>query len=545
MLLSRSAFGARSLAALTLVLFLQSSVAAASRNPKKSPPQKTLAEQINTILSQPEFARAHWGIEVAERDSGNVLYSLNADQLFLPASNAKLFTTSAALALAGPDYRFHTTVESAGKIDSRGRLQGDLVIVGRGDPNLSGRVLPYQQKTERTPPHTQALEELADQVARSGLKIVDGDLIGDDTFYSPERYAEGWAQDDLQWIDGAPVSALTFNDNVVFLDIAPGEHPGDKALVTQETASDYYQIDNRIVTTAAGIGRKIGIHREIGSRKIVLWGSLPLGDPGMKEPLAIEDPAEYTAQLFREMLQRRGITITGRTRAAHGDTAQFYEAPPALEPVAAGGKQGRCCMAAQPVPTPRNAPPPTLVLADHVSLPLIEDVRVTNKTSQNLHAEMALRLVAKLSGNTPSFEGGEAALKQFLLQAGLKEDDFVLLDGSGLSRRDLVTPSGVVRLLLYASRQPWGDAYEESLPLGGVDGSLSERFLKSPASGLVHAKTGTLSHVNALSGYAQTIKGRRLVFSVFCNNHNLPGSKVLAVIDEIVKLLVTEGDSVK
>ncbi|HEX7287903.1 MAG TPA: D-alanyl-D-alanine carboxypeptidase/D-alanyl-D-alanine-endopeptidase, partial [Candidatus Angelobacter sp.] len=196
----------------------------------------------------------------------------------------------------------------------------------------------------------------------------------------------------------------------------------------------------------------------------------------------------------------------------------------------------------QPGTTPISAALPQ-VLAEHVSLPLMEDVRVINKTSQNLHAEMALRLVGKLGGTGPSFEGGTAALKQFLLQAGLKEDDFVLLDGSGLSRRDLVTPAAVVQMLAYASRQPWGAAYEESLPVSAVDGSLSERFVKGPAGGLVHAKTGTLSHVNALSGYAQTAKGRRLVFSIFCNNHNLPGSKVLAAIDEIVKLLVTEGDS--
>ena len=545
----RSVFRTRALATFLLLLCLHpvlfAGPGAAAADPKPKPAKKNLAEQINAILGQPQFARAHWGLDVVEPESGKVVYSLNPDQLFLPASNAKLLTTAAVLALAGPDYRFHTTVETTGKIDANGRLQGDLVIVGRGDPNISGRVVPYQLKTERIPPHTQMLEEMADQVARSGLKIVDGDLIGDDTFYAPERYAEGWAQDDLQWIDGAPVSALTFNDNVVFVDINPGEHPGDKALVTQETASDYYELDNRVVTTAAGITRKIGIHRDIGSKKIVLWGSLPLGDPGMKEPLAVEDPAEYTAQLFREMLERRGITITGKTRARHGEIAQFFDQPPAQEPAATEAKPPQCCMAAEPTPTPAPVSIPPLVLAEHVSLPLIEDLRVTNKVSENLHAEMALRLVGKLSGNTPSFEGGVAALKQFLLQAGLKEDEFVLLDGSGLSRRDLVTPAAVVQLLIYASHQPWGEAYQESLPLSGVDGSLSERFLKSPAGGMVHAKTGTLSHVNALSGYAQTPKGKRFVFSIFCNNHNLPGAKVLATVDEIVKLLVTEGDQAR
>ena len=172
--------------------------AAAGSAARKAPAPKELAEQINGILAQPELARAHWGIDVVELESGKTIYSLNAGQLFLPASNAKLFTTAAALALAGPDYRFHTTVETAGKIDPNGRLQGDLVIVGRGDPNISGRVMPYQLKTERIAPHTQVLEEMADQVARKELRIVDGDVIGDDTFYSPERYGESWGQDDLQ-----------------------------------------------------------------------------------------------------------------------------------------------------------------------------------------------------------------------------------------------------------------------------------------------------------------------------------------------------------
>ncbi len=189
-------------------------------------------------------------------------------------------------------------MEAEGNIDSHGHLLGNLVIFGRGDPNISGRVLPYTLRTERTPPHTQILEELADQVAKSGLKTVDGDLIGDDTYYAFERYAEGWALDDLQWSDGAPVSALSFNDNVVFVNILPGPLPGDKALITVEPDTGYYELDNRIVTSAAGIVRKIGIHRDPGSKKIVLWGSLPLGDAGMKESLSIEDPAEFVAHFF-------------------------------------------------------------------------------------------------------------------------------------------------------------------------------------------------------------------------------------------------------
>lgn len=525
---------ARALCALALVLSLQLSAAGA----KKPAPKKDLSKEISAALSGPPLNRAHWGIDVVDRETGKALYSQNSDQLFLPASNTKLFTTAAALAIAGPDYRFRTTVEAEGKMDSHGRLLGDLVIVGRGDPNISGRVLPYALKTQRTPPHTQILEEMADQVARSGLKMVDGDLIGDDTYYAFERYAEGWAQDDLQWVDGAPVSALTFNDNVVFLNIQPGEQPGDKALITVEPETGYYELDNRVVTSAAGVTKRVGIHRDPGSKKIVLWGSLPLGDAGMKEPLAIEDPAEFVAQLFRALLERRGITIHGKARARHGDDAQFFD-PPAPQPLNAPTPGVNNPAVRQPAPDLNS----NRVLAEHFSTPLLDDIRVINKTSENLHAELALRLAGKLRGSGGSFEGGLFAVKQFLLQAGLKDDEFTFLDGSGLSRRDLVTPAAMVQLLIYAARQPWGPAFEESLPVSGVDGTLADRFQNTHATGLIHAKTGSLSHVNALSGYGQTQSGKRFVFSIFCNNHNLPGSKVLAAMDAIVQALVSEGGS--
>ena len=492
------------------------------------------------------MASALWGIDVVDLATGRTIYSLNPDHLFLPASNVKLLTTAAALASAGPDYRVHTTIETTGKLDSNGRLLGDLVIVGRGDANISGRVMPYQVKTERISPPTLVLEQLADQLVQKDLKIVDGDLIGDDTFYSPQRYGEGWAYDDLQWMDGAPVSALSFNDNVVFIRIHPGEQVGEKALVTVDPESNYYEIDNRIATTATGVARKIGVQRDPGSLKVLLWGSVPLNDSGTSEAITIEDPADFTAQLFRGILEKRGITVSGKTRARHGDPAQFFDQPPPQQAAGEGRNRRRCC-AGSAVPVsqsqtqaPAPIDPPPQILAEHVSLPLLEDIRVTNKASQNLHAELLLRLIGKLKGGEGSFEDGSAARRQFLLKAGLKSDEFFLLDGSGLSRRDLITPESVVRLLAYAARQPWGPLYEQTLPTAGVDGSLAERFVNTAASGMVHAKTGTLSHTNALSGYAETHSGRRFVFSIFCNNHNVPSSKVISAIDSIVLLLINE-----
>lgn len=528
----------RVLYALCLLLVIPLHAAPQKRLPRA---ESNLGPQIRAVINQPQMASALWGIDVVDLETGQTIYSLNADHLFLPASNVKLFTTAAALATAGPDYRFRTTIETSSKLDGNGRLLGDLVIVGRGDPNISGRVMPYQVKTERISPPTLMLEELADQLVQKGLKIVDGDLIGDDTFYSAQRYGEGWAYDDLQWMDGAPVSALSFNDNVLFIRIHPGEQVGEKALVTTDPDTIYYEIDNRIVTSAAGVARKIGVHRDPGSQKVLLWGTMPLNDGGTSEAITIDDPAEFTAQLFRGILEKHGITVTGKTRARHGDMAQFFDQ--ASQPPSEGrNHNGSATPSApsQPLVTP---PVPTQVLADHVSLPLSEDIRVTNKASQNLHAELLLRLISKLKGGDGSFEDGSAARRQFLLKAGLRIDEFYLLDGSGLSRRDLITPESVVQLLSYASRQSWGPLYEQSLPVAGVDGSLAERFVNTPASGLVHAKTGTLSHVNALSGYVETRSGRRFVFSIFCNNHNVPSSKVISAIDSIVVLLVTREDS--
>ncbi|MBZ5507425.1 MAG: D-alanyl-D-alanine carboxypeptidase/D-alanyl-D-alanine-endopeptidase [Acidobacteriia bacterium] len=277
----------------------------------------------------------------------------------------------------------------------------------------------------------------------------------------------------------------------------------------------------------------------------------------MKEPLAIEDPAEFVAQLFRTLLERRGIIIRGKARARHGEGAQFFDQPPLpLALPTPGIDNPMAASAAQPGAAPANnqlsrtpaqrAPDADLasankVLAEHFSTPLLDDIRVINKTSQNLHAELALRLAGKLRGSGGSFEGGAAAVKQFLVQAGLKDDEFTFLDGSGLSRRDLVTPAAAVQLLLYAARQPWGAVFEESLPVSGTDGSLADRFQHTPSAGLIHAKTGSLSHVNALSGYGQTQAGKRFVFSIFCNNHNLPGKKVLEAMDSVVQLLVSEG----
>src|SRR5271165_5376439 len=210
--------------AIVFCLLLATQLHAAPRNP--------VAKNIDAILSAPDLARGFWGIEVVSLDTGKIIYAQNADKLFTPASNTKLFTTAAALALIGPDYKFRTTVETTGTLDRYGRLNGDLVLVGHGDPNLSGRELPYDLHTQRNDDAIQALESLADALVQQGVKFIDGDIVADDSYFAFERYGEGWSQDDLVWADGAPVSALAINDDVVFVNIQPADRPGEKAFVS-------------------------------------------------------------------------------------------------------------------------------------------------------------------------------------------------------------------------------------------------------------------------------------------------------------------------
>ncbi len=525
---------ARNAVARLLVLFLLVQLAAASpkaKHKKHKHEPKALAARIEKILSQPDVARGFWGIEAVDVASGATLYTRNADKLFTPASNTKLFTISAVLALIGPDYRFRTTVETTGTVDKYGRLSGNVVVVGRGDPNLSGRTLPYNLRTERSNSPVRVLEQLADQLVQRGVKFVDGDVVGDDSYYAFERYGEGWAQDDMAREWGAPVSALTVNDNVLFVNVLPGARSGEKAFIDITPFADYYRLDNRIMTTPAGTGpRSVTISREPGSSTLTLWGNMPVDDPGFHEALAIDDPAEFTAELFRSMLERRGIVVYGRARAKHLELASLSTFRVTATASAGGGD------------IPPNFPTvPRLVLADYQSQPLMMDLRVINKVSQNLHAELMLRLLGREKGTAGTIEAGSEVVRGFLSQAGVRSGEFVFFDGSGLSRQNLVTPHAIVKLLLFDLQQPWGAQFVDTLPVAGVDGSLAERFRATPAQARVQAKTGSLGHVNTLSGYGTTAGGRRIAFSIMANNHNLTNRVALQTIDQVVLALIEDS----
>ena len=526
-----------------IVLLLVARLLAA---PGQSLQVRPLADRIAEVLSAPDLARGFWGIEVVSLSSdktpgittGKTLYSQNADKLFTPASNTKLFTTAAALALIGPDYKFRTTIETTGTLDRYGRLNGDLVLVGHGDPNLSGRELPYDLKTQRNDDPIQALEALADALVQKGVKFIDGDIVADDSYFAFERFGEGWSQDDLVWADGAPVSALTVNDNVVFVNILPADRPGEKAFVSVKPFADYYRLDNRIITTPAGTGRKFFVNREPGSTVLTLWGNMPLDDAGANEALAIEDPAEFAAGLFRQLLEKRGIVIYGHQRTRHTELATLSTFGVNAVAPSRGGRVGDKDDDGQARPLKSDQP---ITLASYESKPLLQDIRVINKVSQNLHAEILLRLLGRERGNAGTVEGGLEVLRGFLTKAGVSSDEYVFYDGSGLSRQNLVTPHAIVQLLRYCSTQPWGADYKATFPVAGVDGSLNERFTSPRLRDRIVAKTGSLGGVKALSGYATTDGGQVVAFSILSNNFNLPAKRVTDAIDELVQAIVDDA----
>ncbi len=479
-------------------------------------PAATLPERIGRLLEASPAARsAFWGIQIVDLQGGQTLYELNPGRLFIPASNTKLFTTALALTRLGRDFTFRTRVLAENPPDAEGRVRGPLILAGGGDPNLSGRAIPYRMGASPGDPLA-ALADLAAQVAARGVKRVDGDIVGDDAWYVWEPYAEGWAADDLRYDLGAPVSALAVNDNSLALTVLPGPRAGDPAALELDPPIEVFAIDNRVRTAAAGAEGKIDFEVEPGGARIRLWGSIPLRDPGRTLSLAVPDPARYAAWAFRQALEERGIAVLGGAVSRH-----LYrdELPSLTEAPASPGLPG-------------------IELARRVSAPLIEDLRFAAKISQNLHAEMALRAVGRARRGVGSFEAGLEELRAFLGEAGVDPDSWSFTDGSGLSRTDLVSPAAVVKLLRFMYAAPARDDWISLLPIAGRDGTLSARFADSPAAGRIFAKTGTESHVSALSGYAGRPGGSWLAFSILVNNYTAPDAAIRAVIDRICALLV-------
>lgn len=468
----------------------------------------SLGQRINAVLRGSTARLGFWGIEVVSLPGGKVLYARNARHLFQPASNMKLFTTSAALSTLGPNFIFRTTVESTEPPNAKGVVP-NLYLVGRGDPDLGSRVLPYHLKSEYRFPADRDFQELANEVVKKGVREVAGNLYADDTYYVYRPYGVNWAIGDLQWDYGAPITALAFNDNSISVEITPSAVAGEKAEILLQPADHFYKIDDDVETTSSGIPANVEMNRLPGSSELDVWGHIPVRSDGVDDRIAIQNPPLYIGDMFRKLLEERGVKVDGRVVVRELTQTE-----------AAEGMTGR-------------RPDNRVVLAEHDSLPLSQDIKLTLKVSQNLHAEMLLRTMAHVLDNVGSLQNGLKILNGFARRVGIPADEVQFAGGSGLSRDALVTPDALARLLVFMSRAPYFQPFYNALPVAGIDGTLSGRFHGTPLQGRVHAKTGSMDHVNALSGYMNLPGQRRIAFVIIGNHQPLDWTQATAVVDRI------------
>ena len=466
-----------------------------------------LARTLDNLIDSSEFAAARWGVCVNSLKDGRTLYARNADKVFTPASNMKLFATGVALDLLGADYRWRTSVYTATQPDTSGTVNGDLVLYGRGAPDLSA-----QTRREGGG----SLAQLAEDLYNRGLRRVKGNVIGDESYFRGGSLGDGWQWNDIQWYFGAEASALTINNNEVDVNVLPPDKSGAPPLVKVTDLNGYVTVENSMAVAKAEERMTIGINRGLSDNIVRVWGTFPSGSKGFAARLSVHKPALWAARLFMEALKARGIVIEGN----------------------ADSRDSR-----QP-PNARFDPTKSVELAFASSKPLGEIVRETNKESINLYAELILRTLGRERGalvttSTPGRELGDdelglAVVHLWLSRAGISTEGLAFHDGSGLSRLNLISPRTFTGLLGALSQRGSSQVFRDSLPLSGRNGTLGGRL--SALTDRVSAKTGSLTYDNALSGYATTSDGDVLAFSIICNDETARHSSI-QVIDQIVSVL--------
>jgi D-alanyl-D-alanine carboxypeptidase/D-alanyl-D-alanine-endopeptidase (penicillin-binding protein 4) len=476
-----------------------------------------LRSRISALLDQPQFAAARIGARIITYD-GSVIFDRDANKVFMPASNMKLYTTAAALDLLGPDYKIRTSVFASKRISRDGILRGDLILVGRGDPNLSSRFDGGRIDEFRSASMIPAIEAMADQIKAHGIKRIIGDVVGDDSYFASDALGSGWEWDDAQFYYGAEVSALTVNDNAVTVTVTPSPRAGRSPIIRLDPETAFVKVVNH-ASTVSGREAHIGIDRPLESNTIEVFGSIGATAPPFHTDVAVHEPARFAATLFKEALARRGIRVTGGVRrvGALQRIAQPFDAGSYTE------------------------------LAFHISEPMAVLIKVVNKQSQNLHAEMLLRQLGVVKGEPQPYDlygrprsaesRGISVLKLFLERANVDTKPLSVQDGSGLSRHDLVTPEATSQLLKFMAAHKDSLVFKDSLCVAGVDGTLERRMRGTPAAGNLRGKTGTLAYVNSLSGYLTTRSGQALILSLMANNYTGAGRDVTAVFDQICVLL--------
>jgi D-alanyl-D-alanine carboxypeptidase/D-alanyl-D-alanine-endopeptidase (penicillin-binding protein 4) len=475
-----------------------------AKSDSATPPALSWAELPGALQAVVKATRAPgstWGVVVAHADSGKLWYATNPTQLFVPASNSKLFSVALALDRFGPTHTFQNHLTLAGTIGPDGSASGPLWLQGQGAPP--------RISTSSPPP----LEAVARQLHQQGLRRLPAGLVLGAPWLRTAPYGSGWNWDDLQEAYGAPVGDYVWNDNAVRVQVVAGAAPGEAPRVTVDATPSPFDL---VVTARTGPAKqptRLRFHRLPGEARLSVSGVIAAGSR-TAERLAVPDAPRAYAQALQAALTRQGIQCDGPLRMAGPD-----------EPVPSGTK------------------------LELKSAPLGEVAADCLKPSNNLLAHLLLLQVGADSRLHPrtgeaGWEGddesrGIAAMDAFLRPLGITGKDATFEEGSGLSRKNLVTPAATVRLLQHVRRQSWGGIYREALPVGGIDGTLASRFKEGPARGNVRAKTGTLRHVHALAGYLNTAGGQPLVFAIYVNGFqtDADGPAARTEMDRLVELL--------
>jgi D-alanyl-D-alanine carboxypeptidase/D-alanyl-D-alanine-endopeptidase (penicillin-binding protein 4) len=455
----------------------------------------SLSQDLDTLLANPALTGANVGLVVKDAATGSTLYDHHGADLLLPASNLKLFTSATAMNVLGPDYTFDTTVSSDG-VRAGSTLAGNLYLTGTGDPTLLAA----------------DYDALAAKVAAAGIKRVAGQFVADDTWFDSQRLATGWEVDDEPYYYDAQVSALTISPDTdydpgsVDVTVSPAA-PGHPPTITVTPPNNYLTIVNTATTGAAGSATTDEVDRDEGDNVIRVTGSIAADAAPDVETMSVWDPTRFVASLFRADLAAHGVTVLGPTG---------YRATPAK----------------------------TTSIASRTSMPLSRLLTPFLKLSNNLHAETLVKAAGRKVSNQGSWPAGLAALEGNLGSFGVNAQQLAMADGSGLSRHDFVSADQISTLLVGAQQEPWFSTWYDALPVAGVSdrmvgGTLRDRMGGTPAANNLHAKTGSMTGVSALSGYVTAANGEKLVFSMVENNF-LPDS--VTSIEDAVGVRLAEYD---
>jgi len=482
----------------------------------QQPDGRSLQARIQRVISRPEFRHSDFGIEFFSLDTGQPVYSLHGDKLFTPASTTKLLTEGTALELLGPDYRFHTRIYRTGPIDADGTLRGDLVLVASGDPNISGRIRPDGTLAFENTDHcyggsfdTRAvpgdpllvIRELARQVAAHGVKRINGNVLVDVSLFPEGEHELG---------TGTVISPIVVNDNIVDVTATAGNAPGAPVTLKVSPQTRYVQFINHGTTGPANSDPNLNWASDVtnpdGTHTVTVTGTVPAGKPSALFAYAVPEPRHFAQMVLAQALHEVGSTI--------------------VSPVA-NAKPDFKALAASYVPAN--------LVAEHVSPPLSEEVKVTLKVSQNLHASVMPYILGAVLGkdHVTSVQTGFDLERKFLLRAGLDLRGASQGDGAGGAQSAFFTPDFMVHYLASMRHRNYFPAFFKALPVLGRDGTLFNVQTGSPAAGKVHAKTGTFDATDllnrddmvtgkGLAGYLTTPDGRHLAFAIYANRVAVP-----------------------